>query len=99
MSSFKSISVIFILLFFNELKKFSKSSLLSSSIFSQYGDFKNTNLILVKLHFSSKSTGSSINIDLIRLISSIDLAINPRVSLDGEFGKIPDLSKSPYVGL
>ena len=32
-------------------------------------------------------------------MSSTDLDISPRVSMEGEFGNMPDLSKSPYEGL
>ena len=38
---------------------------------------------------------SSSNIERKRDRSSIDLVINPKVSIVGEFERIPDLSKSP----
>ena len=79
----------------SKLRKCSKASFVESSVLSQCGVLTNPILILLKSTFCIDTKSSSRRIDRKSAISSTDLDINPKVSIDGEFGRMPDLSKSP----
>ena len=65
------------------------------SVLSQCGVLTKPILIFFKSMFLGFTIFSSSNIERKRDRSSIDLVINPKVSIVGEFERIPDLSKSP----
>ena len=69
------------------------------SVLFQWGVLTKPIFNLLKFIFWSSTIYSSNKIDRKRDKSSTDLVIRPNVSIEGELGRMPDLSKSPYVGL
>ena len=92
-------SMILILSDWKLLNKSSKLFFVSSSVSSQFGVLTNPILMVFRPIFLSIIFFSSSKTYLNNEISSTYLDMIPKVSIEGELGSIPDLSKSPYVGL